>query len=188
VAAGLNSALLPEVPGPFWGCPPRQRRPELLPTSPGFPYRAGSGRLLERTRAAEARLTGTQETWKLLGVGSVGSQALLGIPRLCRLRDHPALAPHSRVWPFETGFTAAPTGAARIVHAEIWPGIVRDRVAERLAREPRSIKDSIQVAELAKWAAALDARGELADCFAAPALDAATRAACVAEEGWVLGA
>ena len=78
-----------------------------------------------RFRRAEARAPGTQPAWKLLGQGSVGGQALLGIPMLRALRDDPALAPASRIWPFETGFTPRPraTGPV-IVHAEIWPGIV----------------------------------------------------------------
>lgn len=75
-------------------------------------------------RLAEKRLTdigNMQPIWKY-GNGSVGSQALLGIPHLPALRNDEVLAPVSRVWPFETGLAALPSRAERdylIVHAEM---------------------------------------------------------------------
>lgn len=67
-----------------------------------------------------------QEVWKLYGAGSVGSQALVGIPVVRRLRYDPRFHAFSRVWPFETGFTRQPTpdGGPSIVHAENFPGNV----------------------------------------------------------------
>jgi hypothetical protein len=189
VAARINAAIGATAPGPFWGCPRGQRHALLEPTSPGFPYPTGGGSELARIRACEARLKGTQEAWKLLGVGSVGSQALTGIPHVRRLRFHEPLAGSSRVWPFETGFTSLPTQSCRIVHAEIWPGLVRERVNRWLALDPRAIKDELQVAELAKWAAELDGSGALGRLFdAPPGMGTAELAVFEAEEGWVLGA
>jgi len=137
VAEALNRVLGGR--GPFWGRPvsrrsgstePRARRRRALePTSPGFPFAPRGGGALERLRLCDRRLPGTQECWKLYGAGSVGSQALTGIPRVRSLRLDPALASASAVWPFETGFTSS--FAARIVHAEIWPGVVEAQVARR---------------------------------------------------------
>lgn len=193
VAEALNRRVCGRGPGPFWGRPvPRgvttaQRpcgRRALRPTSPGFPFPLPGGGRLERLRECDRRLRGVQECWKLLGVGSVGSQALTGIPRLRSLRDDPALAGASAVWPFETGFTSAFGRGARIVHAETWPGLVEREVA--LRSEP--IRDEAQVLALCAWARRLDARGELAPLFERPPdLGGADLRAVLEEEGWVLG-
>jgi hypothetical protein len=74
--------------------------------------------------------------WKLAGQGAVGSQALLGIPRVAAWRYDPGFAPFSRVWPFETGFTAdaVPDSGPFVVHAEIWPGVLEpDPVSHPIA-------------------------------------------------------
>lgn len=179
-------------PGPFWGKPVPSRsrpsprvegeRPALEPTSPGFPFALGDGKVLERLRVCDRRLKGTQECWKLYGAGSVGSQALTGIPRVHSLRFDPALAGASAVWPFETGFASA--FEKSIVHAEIWPGVVEDIVA--LRAEP--IRDEAQVLAMCEWARGLDLRGALSMLFERPeGLTQADLRAIVDEEGWVLG-
>jgi precorrin-8X/cobalt-precorrin-8 methylmutase len=184
VAAELNARLGPG-PGAFWGCPPRFETARLRRTGCTYPFATPSGRALERKRISERRLVGVQEVWKLFGIGSVGSQSLLGIPRVAALRDHAELAPHSRVWPFETGFTSrpAPEAGPFVLHAEIWPGIVRvDSSRDR-------VRDAAQVRTLARHFAALDDGGALGALFAPPdGLDATQLRACVAEEGWILGA
>jgi len=184
VAADANERLGPG-PGPFWGCPARFETGTLRRTGCTYPFATPSGPALERKRISERRLVGVQEVWKLFGNGSVGSQSLVGIPRVAALRDHAGLAPHSRVWPFETGFTSrpAPEAGPFVLHAEIWPGIVpidssRDRV-----------RDAAQVRTLARHFAALDDDGALGALFGPPdGLDAMQLGACVAEEGWILGA
>jgi precorrin-8X/cobalt-precorrin-8 methylmutase len=179
-------------PGPFWGRPVprgggasrlrRAQRLPLEPTSPGFPFAPGGGGTLERLRLCDRRLRGTQECWKLLGVGSVGSQALTGIPRVRALRLDPALAAASAVWPFETGFTA--TFGAQIVHAEIWPGLVNEQVARR----DEAIRDEAQVLALCEWVRDLDRRGALAPLFERPRdVDDVQLPRILEEEGWVLG-
>jgi hypothetical protein len=186
VAARLNARCGPPGSGPLWGCPPAACAPTLAPTSPGYPYEVGLGHSLARTRRTEARAPGTQPAWKLLGQGSVGGQALLGIPYVRALRDDPVLAPASRVWPFETGFTPAPTPphAPAIVHAEIWPGIVPGPLDPAIP-----IRDEAQVCAVAGWLAAQDAAGTLGALFAPPrGLAAADLTVCQAEEGWLLGA
>jgi hypothetical protein len=190
VAMALNG-LLAEGPGPFWMRPITNRMPRdapewqaLRPTSPGFPFRARSGAVLERLRTCDRMLKGTQECWKLFGNGSVGSQALTGIPRVHALRFDEGLAAVSAVWPFETGFTATFPERTRVVHAEIWPGLVEHWVAQRT--EP--IRDERQVLAMCDWARSLDRRGELGTYFVRPPeLAGADLRAALDEEGWVLG-
>lgn len=191
VASALNAKLGPaEGPGPFWGCPRHRATPTLAPTSPSFPFPVRPGIALRRLRHGEARLPGVQETWKLMGAGSVGSQALLGVPRVLGLRDEPALRARSRLWPFETGFATDPLAAAglgpggpALLHAEIWPGVCP------LDPEFHPVRDAAQVLSLAHHLARLDEARALGRLFEAPAdLPAAARAECEAEEGWILGA
>lgn len=188
VAAALNAAIPPGA-GPFWGCPPSAAGAFLEPRRGLFPFPVRGGVALESYRHTEKalRLRGrhVQEVWKLFTAGSVGSQALLGIPRVAALRNDPSLAPVSTVWPFETGFTASP-GAGRgpfILHAEIWPGIVTIEMSRGL------VKDAAQVAALVKHFGQLDETGELDRLFGAPkGLDAQALADCTEEEGWIFGA
>jgi precorrin-8X/cobalt-precorrin-8 methylmutase len=186
VAEGLN-ATISDQQGPFWGCPAREAGGQLRPTKPAFPFPVADGRL------AEYRLTETwlkrakrsvQSVWKLCYPASVGSQVLMGIPRLQTLRHHPVLAPYSRVWPFETGFTAqpvAPDGPC-VLHAEIWPSLAPLATGF-------TIKDAAQVAGTARWLAEMDAAGTLGALFDVPiGISDTERAICCAEEGWILGA
>jgi hypothetical protein len=127
----------------------------------------------------------------LFGNGSVGGQALLGIPRVAALRDCPGLAAVSRVWPFETGFSPVPGGDARplVLHTEIWPGVVNDRVRALMATDPTLIRDRAQVQAMCEWAAEHDRAGTLGRYFDSPAgLTPVQVRACTEEEGWVLGA
>jgi hypothetical protein len=187
VASRLN-ARLGLGQGPFWGCTARAETTFLGARHKGlweFPYSLPDGTRLERLRECERRMPGVQEAWKLLGAGSVGSQSLLGIPVLARLHRHPALAKTSRAWPFETGFGARvlEEDGARIVHAEIWPSCVP------LETDLHPVRDAAQVLTLARHLACLDAAGELEAWFREPVnLDARSRAACINEEGWILGA
>ncbi|MGA8015122.1 MAG: hypothetical protein WCB85_04310 [Candidatus Dormiibacterota bacterium] len=104
-------------------------------------------------------------------------QALLGIPMVERLRTHPALAPVSRVWPFEVAVPELPSGAPAIVHAEIWPSLVD------WDGHPGSCRDQRQVdAVVSRWRS-LDRLGKLAGCFATPRGDPEV----ALEEGWILG-
>jgi hypothetical protein len=61
-----------------------------------------------------------QPIWKLFGNGSVGGQALLGIPRLSALRNDEVLEPVFRVWPFETGFERCPVGQTATTESYMW--------------------------------------------------------------------
>jgi hypothetical protein len=161
---------------PFWGCPPRCESATMSRTKggPGHP--------------AEKRLTDVgnmQPIWKLYGNGSVGSQALLGIPYITALRNDRVLSPVSRVWPFESGLGALPSRPERdflIVHAEIYPSL--------LPIQPTAgeVKDAVQVRTMAAHFAALDDAGELSTLFAGPAyLTPEDWERVEIEEGWTLG-
>jgi precorrin-8X/cobalt-precorrin-8 methylmutase len=179
VAAELNRRVSGAA-FPFWGCPPKHVGPCLAAT---HHRQHVAGQLAER-RLVEARVRGPQPGWKLLGIGSVGSQALTGIPIVRRLRDHPALAADAKVWPFETGLgpLVENTGTGRIVLAEIYPSLIPN--------EPRGgeVKDSAQVRATARHFARLDERDGLAETLAGdPGLTHEQREIVMTEEGWVLG-
>ena len=161
---------------PFWGCPPARESATMSRT------KTGPGHL------AEKRLTdigNMQPIWKLYGNGSVGSQALLGIPHLTALRNDVVLAPISRVWPFETGLGALPSRPKRdylIVHAEIYPSLLPNDATTR------EVKDAVQVRTMAAHFAALDDAEGLSSLFAGPkCLTAKERERVEGEEGWTLG-
>jgi len=146
---------------------------------------------LQRLRIVEGRLPGTQETWKLFGAGSVGSQSLVGIPYLYRLRRSLDMVRISRVWPFETGFTPTPSPSQGpyVLHAEIWPGVVEQRVRELVGASPDLIRDRAQVRAMCEWAAESDHAKTLGKFFDMPAgLNQQQAQSCLEQEGWVLGA
>jgi hypothetical protein len=189
-ASDLNRIISGNSQGPFWGSPKPRATGHLSPHSPGFPFHAANNTSLERLRICERMLHGVQEVWGLYGAGRVGSQALLGIPRVRFLRFHPELREHSRIWPFETGFISSrsPVNGPFILHAEIWPGLVRENVDRMKQEDPKLILDQAQVAAMCRWAWELDAAGELGRLFDIPAgLTAEQQKVCVEEEGWILG-
>jgi hypothetical protein len=124
-----------------------------------------------------------QSPWKLFTAGSVGSQALLGIPHLSHVVHNASLRERSWVWPFETGFRL-PEDASRpgVVHVEIWPGLFEVDVARH------QTKDAAQVLSVVAEFADLDARGSLAPLFAPAAVPPAHVSVCQNEEGWIFGA
>jgi hypothetical protein len=187
VAAYLNSLCGGATPGPFWGCPPNRCSATLLATSPGYPYQLGDAISLGRLRNTERYSPGVQSAWKLLGIGSVGSQSLLGIPVLYRLRFDHLLAKVSQVWPFETGFKEDVTTGDEpfILHAEIWPGIVPEWKSNGVTQ---GIRDQIQVRSTVLWLYRLDQEGQLGKLFSAPAtMPPEEIRKSIEQEGWLLG-
>lgn len=187
VAAALNARCGGATPGPLWGCPAGRTTPTLERTSPacGYPYPVAPELAIEKHRWADKLERGIQPVWKLLGSGSVGGQSLVGIPRICQLRDDPELAEFSRVWPFETGFTALPTPRAGpfILHGEIWPGIVNALLDPGIA-----IRDRAQVKAMVDWLKTRDTAQQAMALFdVPPGLSADDIRACVQEEGWIIG-
>jgi hypothetical protein len=187
VAGNLNASCRGKALGPFWGCPVGWDIPDLAPKSPTFPFLTASGSTLEAKRETERqlKLKGVQPTWKLYGNGAVGSQSLLGIPAVAGLRDAPELQSISRVWPFETefGLTPASAGMPFILHAEIWPGVVNDRLDPTL-----TIRDQAQVRAMVDWLSELDTANELLPLFGTPAgLSGERLRRVLDEEGWIFG-
>jgi hypothetical protein len=175
VAAKLNERFSGRC-YPFWGCP-EGRRSATLSSTRGDPGHLAVRRLTD--------VGNMQSIWKLYGNGSVGSQALLGIPHLSALRNDDVLSPVSRVWPFEVVLKSLPSRSKRdylIVHAEIYPSLVP---IQAVAGE---VKDAVQVRTMAAHFAALDDAGNLSALFAGPAhLTPEDRTIGEQEEGWTLG-
>jgi precorrin-8X/cobalt-precorrin-8 methylmutase len=192
-ADGLNRRLAGSRPGPFWGRPAGRTELTSLPARKrgvvGFPFPTDAGARLREFRAVEERLqrSGLRpfSFWQLLGAGAVGSQALLGIPRLLHLHDDPDLAPHSVVWPFETDFSRnLPERRPLVVHAEVWPRIFAEEERPRRGEVP----DATQVRTLVEVLARQARTGGLTRLLAGPDdLNGERRRAVVEEEGWVLG-
>ena len=190
VANDLNAMVGGTSKGPFWGHPINQSWPNLDKYKPDYPLISSKGIELKRLRVVEDRLRGTQEAWKLYGAGSVGSQALVGIPWVYYLRTHKELIKYSKVWPFETGFTQTPSfiEGPFILHAEIWPGVVQQETKVIMDRNPGIIKDKAQVRAMCQWAANLDKNCGLGDYFDLPnGLTKVQVQDCLNEEGWILG-
>ena len=151
----------------FWGHPHQHRYDHLRPKKPLHGYPA-----IPERRAAEALATGAQPVWKLTGVGSVGSQSLLGIARLAQLKR---AFPEIGIWPFETDFERA-LKAVTIV--EIYPSLF-PRPGELIP------PDREQVETCVRRFAELDAVGRLGSVLGAPA--DVEREPLLAEEGWIAG-
>eukprot|EP00850_Spirogloea_muscicola_P006583 SM000031S11592 [mRNA] locus=s31:515519:529177:- [translate_table: standard] len=179
---------------PFWGCP-STKSSQYLSSRKLCQYDPDRG--LPELRLTES-LFSASPTWKLYTTGSVGSQTLLGIPRLRALRDHVVLNSHTTVWPFETGLNV-PSALAKdgppqthhtpasdrleplIVLAEVYPSLI-EPLCE--AGEP---KDAGQVRALALHLAKLDSLGLLAVLLRGPLAGADEAAAVAAVPGWRKG-
>lgn len=165
--------------GPMWGRPGTWNHPDLPATAR---ERRGTGHPAER-RLAEQRAKGAKTVWQLAYAGAVGSQVLLGLPALERMRADPRLAGHVAVWPFETGLVAP---QAPIVLAEVYPSLIREAVAA--GRQEGERLDAAQTRINALAFARLDAAGELAPLFAGPPdLAPPQRRLVETEEAWILG-
>jgi len=196
VANLLNARCGGPTPGPFWGHPDGRQYLTLKSKRKGnhqYPYEVGPHLRLDEKRWTE-KWAGGQSVWKLFGDASVvGSQSIVGIPVVSRLRDDPKLARISHVWPFETGFTTNPSREKGpfILHVEIWPGIksVKDEVEEVFRLDPSvHILDKAQVRAVVRWLSRLDDEGKLGVLFdRPPSLPRETLKACLDEEGWILG-
>jgi hypothetical protein len=131
-------------------------------------------------RLCEIRTPSSQPVWKLAGIGSVGSQAMTGIPRVWALRRDPRLATVTHIWPFETGLRHDPRPL--IILAEVYPSLVPLR---QIAGKP---KDAAQVAAAVRHFAAEDENDSLESLFVGdPGLTARERAVVESEEAWILG-
>ncbi|MES2667114.1 MAG: molybdopterin guanine dinucleotide synthesis [Pseudomonadota bacterium] len=172
--ADAINASLPGT-GPFWGRPAHLTLPHLPDKG-----RARHGHGLAERRVVERLVPSAQTCWKLYTTGSVGSQALLGIPMLARLRS--TFAGQVAVWPFE------PWQKAPVVLAEVYPSLLASQVRALTGPVPATksgwpIKDAVQVRLLAGALAQMVRDGRLASLLDPPAAPH-----ILTEEGWILGA
>ncbi len=124
--------------GPFWGHPWQHagRYGNLGARRPDYEQLSVS-----ETRHIDRMISGAQPVWKLAYTGSVGSQTLLGIARLQKLRES-ALGDHIAIWPFETKF--ADDLSKSIIIAELYPSLFD------IDRRSGEIKDEAQVRTVAE--------------------------------------
>jgi hypothetical protein len=167
-------------PFPFWGCPPKDALTTLQPKR----SRGHGPDDLPEFRHADLAAKGAASIWKLYYNGSVGGQALLGIPAVRRLKL--ARGEAVRIWPFETGFrplSEADLESVEAVVAEVYPSLLKAEVA------PGEVKDLVQVRTTAEHFARLDEANRLGALFGPPKSAAAEMVLdAEREEGWVLGA
>ena len=177
VASEINRRLT-GGPFPFWGCPPRDTLTTLQPKK----LRPHGPDDLPEFRHADLAAKGAASIWKLYYNGSVGGQAILGMPVARRLR----LARAARAWPFETEFralTEADLAGVDVVLAEVYPSLIKGSPL------PGEVKDLTQVRTTAEHFARLDEAGKLGALFGPPKSAAAdTVLDAEREEGWILGA
>jgi hypothetical protein len=177
VAARMNR-LISGGPFPFWGCPPR----DVLTTLDSKKTRSHEASDVPEHRLAEQLAKAASPVWKLFTAGSVGSQALVGIPIVKKLRD---MRPDTRIWPFETGYKPLDRedlNGVKIVMAEIYPSMLK------IQAKAGEVKDLTQVRAIGEHFAALDEAGKLSACFGpAKTLTEAQISAVEQEEGWILG-
>lgn len=179
VANKMNRLMTGEA-RPFWGAPPKDVQTWLSSTKPT----EHGADLPPVLRHAEVAAKGSKPVWQVFGNGTVGSQAIVGIPAVARLKA--ARADRFKIWPFETGWkalTEADLTEVDVLAAEVYPSLLK---AEPQAGE---VKDHAQVRTLCQHFAKLDEAGKLAATFGtakntpADAVIDAER-----EEGWILGA
>lgn len=166
-------------PFPFWGCPPKDALTTLQPKR----VRAHGPDDLPEFRHADLAAKGASSIWKLYYNGSVGGQAILGIPAVRRMKL--ARGEALKAWPFELGFkplTEADLAGVEVVVTEVYPSIYK------AVPQPGEVKDAAQVRVTAEHFAKLDEAGKLGAVFG-PSKSAAPEVILDAEreEGWILG-
>ena len=160
VASAMNRLF--DGPGPFWGKPDRDLWPDVPYRKEGITFYPGAER-----RTCDHAAKAASSCFQLFYNPTVGSQVLMGLPVLSRLRRLPGVA----VWPFE------PWADAPVVLAEVWPGLIEPAVK---AVPKDEIRDRVQVRLLAQALARLP-EGELHAMMTNLPPEAA-------EEAWILGA
>ena len=166
-------------PFPFWGCPPKDALTTLQPKR----TRAHEAGDLPEFRHADLAAKGAASIWKLYYNGSVGGQAILGIPAVRRLKL--ARGEALKAYPFETGFkalTEADLDGVDVVVTEVYPSLYKAQPM------PGEVKDQAQVRVTAEHFAKLDEAGKLGALFApSKTAEPEVVAAAETEEGWILG-
>lgn len=160
VAEQINAKF--EGIGPLWGKTHKDRWPGVPYTKQDVVFD-----VVCEKRACDERAKAASSCFQLCYNPTVGSQVLMGLPMLSRLRRIAGVA----VWPFE------PVTEAQTALVEIWPGLIEKAVKTEGAQ---GIRDERQVALLATALSRVPAE-ELAAWMAEPPDEAR-------EEAWILGA
>lgn len=190
VARSLNKTLKElgvKGPGPFWSVNDGE-----VHEKKGDPYKKGPKKgedkwlkeafWFKRLRVTDQHAPGAQSVWKVSGPGSVGSQALLGLPWLEVLHEKLQAMCRCVIWPRHK----MPPHSQRplVVIAEIYPSLITKGIGDM-------IPDRSQVMENAQAFELLDARGQLKDLFDLKTILRSsvteTDLDAVTEEGWILG-
>ena len=160
VASEINCLF--DGPGPFWGKPSETGWPDVPYRKAGISYDICAER-----RACDLAAKASSSCFQLFFNPTVGSQALMGLPMLARLRRRADVA----VWPFQDW------SDAQTVLVEIWPGLIEQAVKEVQGNE---IRDAAQVRLLARALTRLspDALQMMLEDIGPEARD----------EAWILGA
>lgn len=159
---------------PFWGHP-HQHEGRYR----GLQARKPIYKSVLEQRLIDQKITSAQPVWKLAYTGSVGSQTLLGIPRLETLRK--MFGRDLQVWPFETQFSD--NLRAPIVVAEVYPSLLSVDVNEG------EEKDAAQVRTAAKTFSHIDSEDGFGALLARPdCLDDKQCEVVITEESWMVGA
>ncbi|WP_292289421.1 gephyrin-like molybdotransferase Glp [Marivita sp.] len=159
VASEINRLF--DGPGPFWGKPAEDGWPDVPYRKAGIAYDICAER-----RACDVAAKAASSCFQLFFNPTVGSQALMGLPMLARLRQRAGVA----VWPFQQ------CSGEQTVLAEIWPGLIEPAVKEGGKDE---IRDSQQVRLLARALAGVPPKR-----LEAMLADTGPEAS---EEAWILG-
>ena len=172
VGAKMNRLMTGQA-FPFWGAPERDAQTTLSTRRP----REHTEGDLPEFRLVDIAAKSASPIWKLYYQGSVGAQALTGMPVVKRLRDWSDVK--AKIWPFETGWKpleAADVDQCDALFAELSPA----------AFAPAGAKDQAQVKAVVERLAALDEKSQLAASFG-PAKADARREIVEREESWTLG-
>jgi hypothetical protein len=184
VAAAINASTGVAF---YWGSPVRRHAlapslrdpPQGLRHNPLAVYRCTD--LVARAQARKP----IKSSWQLGNGVSVGSQVIMGLPYLQRLRKRYGRA--LAVWPQQTGFVDDPFAAVpgtRVVLAEIWPTALAPKY-EGGVRDEEQVRSVVQRC----WQQVTCCQG-LTAWFNPPsarALSSSTVASIIEEEGWIFG-
>ena len=180
VAADMNAKISGEA-GPFWGVTSKKHASSTLTAKKPNQNPISEFRIVERY-LRDRKLGSPKSVWQLAYIGSVGSQSLMGIPRVAELR---AAFPIAKLWPFETGFrklTTSDLNDCPIVIAEIYPSLIK------VTPKKGEPLDKAQVRAIARHYWEMDKSGQLGEAFAPPSeLNASKLSIINKEEGWILG-
>lgn len=157
VASEINRQLGAPL---FWGCPARAQTPYL-----SMQKRDPATLPFNEMREVEHLARGAFPVWQLAYAGAVGSQVMMGLPVLERLRQ--AFPNQIAVWPFE------PLDRP-VAFVEVWPSLYAKEVIA--ASDLHPIKDAAQMHVLTEKVAAMSP-DRLASALDVP------RSA----EGWIFG-